>query len=206
MGDSAYSDAALIHEVSLSDFSLSATEVTVRQYRQCVAAGACTKPTLDKAGCYYFMANRKDHPVNCVSWAQARTFAQWVGGDLPSEAQWEYAARSAGRHARSPWGDAEATCQRVVMRGASTTGQETARSKKKRKPKKSRGEKGCGTGQAAKVCSRPEGMSLQGACDLVGNLWEWTLDEYLPSYTEAPTDGSARCGQTKCGGTRAPCG
>ena len=45
-------------------------------------------------------------------------------------------------------------------------------------------------------------MSLQGACDLVGNLWEWTLDEYLPSYAEAPTDGSARCGQTKCEGNK----
>ena len=63
-------------------------EITVFQYDQCVQAGVCSLPLTD-VECNYGQIGRSDHPINCVDWDQARTFAKWVGGDLPSEAQWE---------------------------------------------------------------------------------------------------------------------
>ncbi|MEI5579601.1 formylglycine-generating enzyme family protein, partial [Streptomyces brasiliscabiei] len=69
------------------------TEVTFKQYRACVAAGACTP--LQSSASEDFAHD--DHPVIFVNWAQAKAFSEWVGGRLPSEAEWEYAARSAGK-------------------------------------------------------------------------------------------------------------
>jgi formylglycine-generating enzyme required for sulfatase activity len=201
MGDSErYPDAKPQRKVKVDAFSLSSSEITVTQYKQCTYAGVCTKPSLDKRGCNFREVKRSDHPINCISWGQARTFARWVGGDLPSEAQWEFAARSGGKYARYPWGEEAPTCERAVMRDSpmkSKRRQRGRRAQKQRKSQKNQG-KGCGKGYTWDVCSRPQGLSVQGACDLVGNLWEWTLDEYRPSYDDAPNDGAARCANSDC--------
>jgi formylglycine-generating enzyme len=94
------------------------------------------------------------HPINCVDWKQARTFAQWVGGDLPTDAQWEYASRSAGKDWEYPWGNAKATCEYAVM------------------------SYGCGKGGTWPVCSKKKGNTEQGLCDMAGGVWEWMRDEY----------------------------
>lgn len=85
-----------VHQVAVESFQMSETEVTVGQYRQCVEAGRCSEPTdLGLPNCTWNISwgGSDDDPINCVGWGEARTFAVWVGGDLPTEAQWEYAAR-----------------------------------------------------------------------------------------------------------------
>lgn len=91
-----------VHEVHLSGFEIGRTETTVGQYRACVAAGVCSVPDVSGELCsgvhkrnntwLYQGADRV--PVNCVDWAQSDTFCRWVGGALPTEAQWERAARA----------------------------------------------------------------------------------------------------------------
>jgi formylglycine-generating enzyme required for sulfatase activity len=143
--------------------------VTVAQYKACVDAGACTAPgkgVFWSFGCNWGVAGRENHPVNCVDWNQAEAFSRWAGGRLPSEAEWEYAARSAGKNWTYPWGDEKPTCERAVTSV-------------------------CGAKGTAPVCSKPKGNTLQGLCDLSGNVWEWVRDRYHESYAGAPVDGGA---------------
>jgi formylglycine-generating enzyme required for sulfatase activity len=167
MGSSAgSSDEKPEHRVTVASFQMGRSEVTAGQYRRCVQAGSCTAP--DTGGdCNWGKSVREDHPVNCVDWNQARAFATWAGGRLPSEAEWEYAARSGGRSQRCPWGDEAPTCSRAVM------------------------DNGCGRKSTWPVCSKTAGNTAQGLCDMAGNVWEWVQDWYHDTYAGAPTDGSA---------------
>ena len=203
-----YPEASPLTEVSLSGFMLSAHEVTATDYDRCVAVGACRVPERSGAQCNGGKSKRKRHPINCVSWSQAREFARWIGGDLPSEAQWEFAARSAGQHTRTPWGDAPATCERAVIRDPNVKrGGESKRDAKRRarrggkrdaKRDAKRNSNGCGRKGAWPVCSKPAGLSAHGLCDMIGNVWEWTLDEYRPNYTGVSPLGAARCATPSC--------
>jgi formylglycine-generating enzyme required for sulfatase activity len=161
------------------DFELMRGEVTVAQYRACVTAGACDAPGCTDAQvsgggenevilCNYSQ-NRNDHPVNYVSWINARQFSTWVGARLPSESEWEFAAKSRGQNITYPWGDAEPNCERANFSGCD-------------------GDDGAGT---SRVCSHAAGNSDQGLCDLAGNVWEWIQDERHADYNGAPVDGSA---------------
>lgn len=152
------------HKVSVRAFQMARTLVTVGQYKACVDAGRCTAPAT-VGWCNWGAPGHERYPVNCVDWSQAKAFSEWVGGRLPSEAEWEYAARSAGREQEYPWGDAPATCARAVIAP-------------------------CRAGSAP-VCSTPAGNTKQGLCDMAGNEWEWVQDAYHDSYEGAPTDGSA---------------
>ena len=147
-----------IEWIDLGRFSISKTEVTVGQYRACVEAGSCTAPMRKSASsdCNWGRSHREDHPVNCVDWDQASAFAAWAGGRLPTRAEWTYAATSRGRSWDYPWGDEIATCSRAVMAD---------------------GGSGCAQHRTWPVCSKPQGNSEQGVCDLVGNVWEWTQAE-----------------------------
>jgi formylglycine-generating enzyme required for sulfatase activity len=168
--NSGFSNEKPVHRVRIKTFWMAKSEVTVAQYRRCVRAGRCSKPRTGKH-CNWGKGGRGQHPVNCVDWKQARSFSRWAGGRLPSEAQWEYAARSGGKSWKYPWGNAKASCARAVMPGS--------------------GGWGCGKKRTWPVCSKPRGNSRQGLCDLAGNVCEWVRDRWHGSYQGAPTDGSA---------------
>ena len=181
MGSSARSkDAMPVHRVTVQSFSILKTEVTTAQYRACVKAGTCRPPQWATRGSKYNLRtgtnkhyrgfSGANQPVVGVSWKDARKFCHWAGGRLPSEAEWEYAARSGGQARKYPWGDAAATCSRAVM---------------------DHGGKGCGRKRTWPVCSKIAGNTAQGLCDMAGNVWEWTEDCWHKSYRGAPTDGSA---------------
>ncbi len=172
-------DEKPVHDVQVSSFSLLKSEVTVGQYGVCVKAGQCSAPGTDSSYCNWNKPGRGKHPVNCVDWQQARAFCGWAGGRLPSESEWEYAARSGGKAWKYPWGNAAATCGRAVMDDGKTKG--------------SAGKEtdGCGEDRTWPVCSKRAGNSTQGVCDLAGNVWEWVEDCWHSSYAGAPSRSKA---------------
>ena len=160
------------HQVSVPAFDMMRSEVTVAHFRMCVQAGACTAPETGFS-CNYDAAGRNEDPVNCLTWDQAGAFCAWAQGRLPSEAEWEYTARSAGQDFIFPWGNTDATCENAIMDHFSAGGP------------------GCGQSRTWTVCSKPTGTSVQGLCDLAGNVDEWVQDWLHDSYALAPADGTA---------------
>ena len=152
------------HPVWLDTYQIDQHKVTVAEYKACVDAGGCKAPVAG-GDCGWEQEGHEQHPIACTSWFQAKTYCRWVGKRLPTEAQWEKAAR--GTDGRIyPWGDEEPTCELASM-GA--------------------GGPGCGTGGTLPVCSKPAGNSPYGACDMSGNVMEWVYDPQDPSfYAKSP--------------------
>ncbi len=145
------SDELPVHHVKLSDFYLSATEVTIGQYKQyCLKVGKAMPEQEPYA--------RDDYPVAFVTWFEAQEFCNWVGGSLPTEAQWEYAARSRGLAYKYPLGN------NISHDDANYSG--VARKDKWKK--------------SAPVGKFPP--NLIGLFDLAGNLYEWCYDYYKSDY------------------------
>ena len=191
MGSNAgYADEKPVHRVTLDGFELTKSEVTVAQYEACVKAGKCSAANTGQY-CNWGKNDRGDHPINCVDWDQSVAFCQWAGGRLPTEAQWEYAARSGGRDWKYPWGDEAATCDRAVMDDGGTRGSA------------GRETDGCGEDRTWPVCSKPRGHSKQGLCDLAGNVWEWVSDwkgSYSSGSSRNPTGPSSGSDRVYRGG------
>ncbi|MGY0219399.1 formylglycine-generating enzyme family protein [Endozoicomonadaceae bacterium StTr2] len=152
------------HLVNLSPFKIDKYEVTFRRYQKCVDKGDCTPPAIGGA-LNYGWPDIDKFPVNGVTWIQADQFCKSEGRRLPTEAEWELAAR--GNDGRIfPWGNEKPSCDLAVMDKADA------------------GFLGCGTGNTMDVGSRPKGQSPYGAMDMAGNLWEWTADWYSKTYYE----------------------
>jgi formylglycine-generating enzyme required for sulfatase activity len=108
LGDDSFSTPPRTNVV-VSSFWIDSSEVTVGHFRECVELAACTRP--DTGGDCNFSTDREDreqHPVNCVDHAQARDFCYWAAKRLPTEEEWEFAARGPGASPRTfPWGEAD---------------------------------------------------------------------------------------------------
>jgi formylglycine-generating enzyme required for sulfatase activity/CHAT domain-containing protein/Flp pilus assembly protein TadD len=143
------------HEVELDAFWIMQTEVTNEQYEKCVIADVCSPPFHPDWGSDEFWATYDRHPVTHVTWEQATTYAQWAGGRLPTEAEWEKAARGIdGR--RYPWGNTVPKVQRLNFNND--------------------------VGDTQPVGSYPDGAGPYGTLDMAGNVWEWVADWYAEDY------------------------
>jgi eukaryotic-like serine/threonine-protein kinase len=181
------------HQIHLASYEMDRTEVTVLQYRECVLSGVCqigdgvndewyeTNGGLDKwteLGCNYGRTDRNLHPMNCVDWNNARAYCQWVNKRLPTEEEWEYAARDTeGR--QYAWGDEVPDNHRVNACGA-----ECASWYKKEfhidSQKLHDGDDGWPA--TAPVGSFPLGNTPLGLADMTGNVWEWLESGYSENY------------------------
>jgi sulfatase modifying factor 1 len=165
----AFADEAPEHRVSLSSFWIDLTEVTNRQYQRCVEAGTCEPPEdlNSMAGEGYFgEAHFEDYPVIWVRWDQADVYCRWAGGRLPTEAEWEYAARGP-QGWLFPWGDAFDParlnyCDRRCPLGPNDPAHDD------------------GYAETSPVGNYPSGRSWCGALDMAGNVREWVADGYGP--------------------------
>ena len=176
------------HQVTISAFCIDRTEVTVKAYEACVAANRCTAPHREISP-YCNQPDRAQHPVNCVDWNQAVAYCRWLARRLPTEAEWEYAARgSDGR--LYPWGNEPPSATRLnacgrecVAWGKRVLGRDW--------PALYDGDDGWVT--TAPVGSFPAGASPFGALDMAGNLEEWTATWYVEHLASGarPTSGAS---------------
>lgn len=147
-----------LHSVYLDDYFIDKYEVTNAGYKQCVDAGYCSPPSYwgsNTRTLYYTEPEFSIFPVLYVSKENASTFCQWLGKRLPTEAEWEKAARGSTIKTY-PWGDAVPTCALANYGGC--------------------------IGDTNAVGSYPSGQSEYGAMDMAGNVWEWVNDYYSPTY------------------------
>ena len=106
--EEADSDEKPVHTVNISEFWMDKYEVTNGKYKKCVDAGSCRAPSDSKSytrSSYYGDSMYANYPVIYVDWSQAKSYCEWQGGRLPTEAEWEYAARGGLRGMKYPNGD-----------------------------------------------------------------------------------------------------
>jgi len=159
---SAYKSAVPKHDVPLKPFSIDKYEVTNRQYKKFISATGHKPPKHWRRGEY--PRGKDDYPVVNVSWEDAKAYCQWAGKRLPTEAEWEYAAR-ASKGFIYPWGQkfriGRANVAGSLYRGLTITGRYA------------------------------KGASRFGCLDMSGNVWEWTASRFIPypgSGLEPPSE------------------
>jgi formylglycine-generating enzyme required for sulfatase activity len=145
-------DELPVHAVDVAAFSIDLTEVTVAAYSECVAAKRCTVPPRVRQ-CDWYRDDLRGYPINCVSWEQASAFCAFAGKRLPTEDEWELAAR--GTDGRSlPWGNGAMGGEECEITHLDPP--------------------------LCPVASRPSGRSAFGLYDMTGNVDEWTATTYCP--------------------------
>jgi formylglycine-generating enzyme required for sulfatase activity len=186
------------HSVKLRPYCVDRYEVTTAAYKSCSDAGRCKRAgaanewpgiTAAERDAYDAVCNGNDpvergtHPINCVTWAMASVYCVAHGTRLPTEAEWELAARGPdGR--RYPWGDDEPTATRLNACGKECQAWSTTRHLKT----SSLFDVDDGWANTAPVGSFPQGASRYGVEDIVGNVAEWVQDWHAPYGADAQRD------------------
>ncbi|MBN1982445.1 MAG: formylglycine-generating enzyme family protein [Chitinivibrionales bacterium] len=164
MGSTGNEDEQPVHTVTISPFQMLAREVSVADYDSCVNRGVCAPAHYDDSSCFIwsFSGIRRvrlpadfkaaNLPVVCVTWNQARTYCRFLGMDLPTEAQWEFAALALSNNTYA-WGNSQPGTKTTVSAASRTP---------------------------AAVGSFPPNSF--GLYDMTGNVWEWTRDYYEKEY------------------------
>jgi formylglycine-generating enzyme required for sulfatase activity len=164
MGSNLYSDEQPIHKVTLDSFWIDQIEVTNKMYALCEQAEACQPPSSTNSSTrndYYGVSEFDDYPVIYVDLNKAKTYCAWAGRRLPTEAEWEKAAR--GTDGRTyPWGN-DAPNNNLLNYNKNV-------------------------GDTTEVGKYPAGASIYGALDMAGNVWEWVSSLYQ-SYPYSASDG-----------------
>jgi serine/threonine-protein kinase len=203
------------HQVELPNFCMDLTEVTVAAYTECSLSGECKrgfrdafwpqgstpKKQWDEARAAYSplcnesQPGREQHPINCVTWEQADKYCRWKGKRLPTEAEWEFAAR--GSDGRTyPWGDEPPDQTRLNGCGLECASWR-ANAGLPKTPLLYEVDDGFpGT---SPVGSAPAGKTQAGLLDMVGNVFEWTADDFR-RYPGAPEDTPVTPGKVMRGG------
>jgi formylglycine-generating enzyme required for sulfatase activity/tRNA A-37 threonylcarbamoyl transferase component Bud32 len=187
------------HKVSLSSFCLDKTEVTTGAYLDCAKIGQCERAptkvrlpglTPKELKAYSSLCNaghedRMDHPINCVAWSMADAFCKARKARVPTEAEWEFAARGPSQR-NFPWGDTPpgpkhlnacgTECAKWYAEALGVKNQATMY------------DASDGFPGTAPVGSFEAGASAAGVLDLAGNVWEWTADWYAPYTADAVND------------------
>ncbi|MBK9926500.1 MAG: SUMF1/EgtB/PvdO family nonheme iron enzyme [Anaerolineales bacterium] len=165
MGDDDHPNAQPVHKVKLDAFWIDQTEVTIKQYVACVSDNGCKPPAETKSynrSDYYGNAQFNDYPVIYVSWENANAYCAWSKRRLPTEAEWEKAARGVDGWTY-PWGN--------------------------NPPNNSLLNYNEKIGDTTEVFRYPDGRSVYGAYDMAGNVWEWVSDWYQSDYYSTLEDG-----------------
>ena len=147
-----FTDEEPVHTVILSGFLIYRQEISNRMYRLCVDQGSCQPPTFSD---FYTNESYLNHPVVYVDWYEAADYCAWADGRLPTEAEWEKAARGDDQRFY-PWGE-DVNCQKANY-------------------------KGCFVEMTNPVDGLPDGASSFGVLNQAGNVSEWTADWYGPDY------------------------
>jgi cysteine-rich repeat protein len=157
------------HQVYLTDYFIDRYEVTVEQYQGCVDAGICNGNTVSDGPCNFGKSDREKHPMNCLGWQDAAVYCAWLGKGLPTEAQWEKAAKGgcdlfdsqecASVFPKYPWGNEPLSCNLAAVSG-------------------------CGPSSTGSTIggAHPSGVSVYGIHDMTGNVSEWVRDWYSPFF------------------------
>ena len=142
--------------VEMDSFWIDQTQVTNAMYARCVKAGACHKAIRSAINPHYYDPRYANHPVVYVTWFDSVNYCKWAGGQLPTEAQWERAARGGGSRFY-PWDDNTLISKAANVGNLNKT--------------------------TVPVGSYPNGASQYGALDMGGNVREWVRDWFAESYT-----------------------